>query len=429
MEDQDRGRSIGAKDDPNGVRDTESSGAFERVEVIREVFGKGTNLLMQGDVRTLPKEFSRLAGQAQCVYLDPPFMTGEKFTRTRPWGSKGWRRGSPQIRLPSYEDQAGDERAYVRLLTRMVRVSRRMLSDTGVFCLHLDWRMSARGRLLCDQIFGREMFLNEIIWSYESGGRAKRTFSRKHETILLYAKTASYQFDITRVPLARKEVRKNHMARGIDEDGRMYSKIVTGGKEYRYYDDEPVYPGDVWTDISHLQQRDPERTGYPTQKPVKLLERLLLPVTREGDLVVDLCCGSGTTLAAAQKLGLRFAGMDVSPEAVAVSLARLKPEDLTVICPGGNAGRLMVRETEERFELMGLESDCSAFPAGGSPLDAVEAWDTGRVEKGIFIAERRYQRSFRYPELVNSLQAEPGKIQGILVTDAAGCRTVYCRKD
>ena len=419
--------SLGPGGRHGGEHELAKDGKFVPIEVKREIFGSGENLLVQGDIRSLPKEISRLAGQIQCVYLDPPFMTGEKFARTRPWGAKGWQRGSPQIRLPAYEDSAADEKAYLRLLSRMIRTSRRLLSDTGVLCLHLDWRMSARARILCDQIFGRDLFLNEVIWAYESGGRSKRTFSRKHETILLYAKTPAYRFDISRVPLERKSVRKNHMARGMDEDGRMYSKIVTGGKEYRYYDDEPVYPGDVWNDISHLQQRDPERTGYPTQKPVKLLERLLLPVTREGDWAADLCCGSGTALAAAQGLGLRFAGMDLSPEAVAVSLARLRPENLTVICPGGDAGRLLVREADGRFELLGLESANSAFPAGAAPLDAVEAWETGRVEKGVFIAERRYQRSFRYPELVSSLKVEPGQIQAVLVTDAAGRRTCYQR--
>ena len=94
------------------------------------------------------------------------------------------------------------------------------------------------------------------------------------------------------------------MRRCVDENGRSYSQITTGGKVYRYYDDAPVYPGDVWSDISHLQQKDPERTGYPTQKPLKLLERLLLPVVREGDMVADLCCGSGTAMEAAQSLGL-----------------------------------------------------------------------------------------------------------------------------
>ena len=401
---------------------------FEQTEVNREVFGAGENLLIQGDVRSLPKEISRLAGKVQCVYLDPPFMTGEKFTRTRPWGDRGWKKGTPLIRLPAYEDSADDEKACLRLLRQMIRAGRKLLSPTGVFYLHLDWRMSARARVICDQVFGRELFLNEIIWGYESGGRAKKTFSRKHDTILMYARTPDYRFDITRVPLERRAVRKNHMARGMDEDGRMYSSIVTRGKEYRYYDDEPVYPGDVWTDISHLQQRDPERTGFATQKPVKLLERLLLPVTAPGDLIADLCCGSGTALAAAQQLGLRFAGMDLSPEAVAVSLARLKADNLTVICPGAPAaGTLLTREADGRFRMEGLEMENPAFPAGGLPTDAVEAWDTGRIEDGCFIAERHYQRSSRYPELVTSLQAEPGEIRAVLVTDAAGGRRVYRR--
>lgn len=158
--------------------------------------------------------------------------------------------------------------------------------------------------LLCDEIFGEDMFLNEIVWSYESGGRAKKYFSRKHDTILLYARSKDYHFDLRRVPLVRAEHRKNQMRRCVDENGRSYSQITTGGKVYRYYDDAPVYPGDVWSDISHLQQKDPERTGYPTQKPLKLLERLLLPVVREGDMVADLCCGSGTAMEAAQSLGL-----------------------------------------------------------------------------------------------------------------------------
>ena len=403
---------------------------FEQITgVSREVFGAGENLLIQGDARQMPEEKSRLYGTAQCVYLDPPFMTGDRFTRTRPWGAKGWKKGTPVIRMPSYADPDADEQAYTDMLETMIRAGWEMLRNTGVFYLHLDWRMSARGRMICDRIFGRELFLNEIIWSYESGGRSKKTFSRKHDTILMYGKSSRYTFDITKVPLERKRARKNHMARGVDEDGRSYSWIKSGGKEYRYYDDEPVYPGDVWTDISHLQQRDPERAGFLTQKPMKLLERLLLPVTQEGDLVADLCCGSGTTLAVAQKLGLRFAGMDLNADAVAISAARLQTDNLTIVCPtAAGKGRLLTREAGGRFELEGIETGNPAFPENGDPLDAVEAWDLGRVEGDTFLAERRFQRSFRYPELVSSLAAAPGEVQAVLVTDAAGERRIFQRE-
>ena len=103
------------------------------------------------------------------------------------------------------------------------------------------------------------------------------------------------------------------MRRGTDADGREYSAILSAGKEYRYYDDEGVAPSDVWDDIPHLQQRDPERTSYPTQKPEKLLRRVILCASRPGDAVLDVFSGSGTTLAAAHKLGRLFIGADRSP--------------------------------------------------------------------------------------------------------------------
>ena len=396
----------------------------EQVKVDREVYGSGENLLVCGSVMKLPEEIRALAGTAQCVYVDPPFMTGEKFMRRRPYGEKGWKTGVPSPRYPAYEDRYTNEKQYLRLLRRVISVAKLMLKDTGVFCLHLDWRMSAQARIMCDREFGKTRFLNEIIWAYESGGRAKKYFSRKHDTILLYAKTKDYFFDLTRVPLPRGSEKRNHMARGRDEQGRMFSRITSNGKEYRYYDDEPIYPGDVWSDISILQQRDPERTGYATQKPLKLLERLLLPVTNPGDLVVDLCCGSGTALEAAQMLDCRFAGLDINPDAVAMALSRLKPRDLTVICPCGGPAELLAENEEDRFRLDGLEVTHPAFPARTTPLDNLEAWETGTIEDGVFRADQTFRRSFRYPELTSSLKTET-PVSAVMTTDAAGIRRAY----
>ena len=396
----------------------------EQVKADREVYGSGENLLVCGSVMKLPDEIRALAGTAQCVYVDPPFMTGEKFMRRRPYGEKGWKTGVPSPRYPAYEDRYTNEKQYLRLLRRVISVAKMTLKDTGVFCLHLDWRMSAQARIMCDREFGKTRFLNEIIWAYESGGRAKKYFSRKHDTILLYAKSKDYFFDLTRVPLPRGGEKRNHMARGRDEQGRMFSYITSNGKEYRYYDDDPIYPGDVWSDISILQQRDPERTGYATQKPLKLLERLLLPVTNPGDLVVDLCCGSGTALEAAQKLDCRFAGLDVNPEAVAMALSRLKLQDLTVICPCGGRAELLAENEEGRFRLDGLEVSHPAFPARPSPADNLEAWETGVIEDGVFRAEQSFRRSFRYPELTLSLKTEK-PVSAVMTTDAAGIRRAY----
>ena len=401
---------------------------FEQISAEREVFGNGTDLLLCGSVTDPPEELQALYGKVQCVYADPPFMTGERFRRRRPYGEKGWKNGSPTLTFPAYADRFTNEKAYLRLLRKLVMVSKDLLQDTGVFCLHLDWRMSAQARSICDKAFGKSRFLNEIIWSYESGGRARRYFSRKHDVILIYARGRNYKFDLTRVPLNRTDVRRNHMARGTDEQGRMFSSIVSHGKEYRYYDDQPVYPGDVWTDISHLQQRDPERTGYATQKPLKLLERLLLPVTEPGDWVVDLCCGSGTTLEAAQRLGCRFAGLDINPEAISVALSRLEPKDLTVVCPCADSiaePDMAYDEAAGRLTVNGLGITQAPFPENSKPADNLEAWDLGYMDDKTFVQTKTFRRSFRYPELTSSVKETEGDGLTILTTDASGARRVY----
>ncbi len=401
----------------------------KQVRVDREVFGNGENLLLCGSVMRLPPEIKALEGRVQCVCVDPPFMTGEKFTRRRPYGEKGWKSGSPVVRLPAYEDRYTDEKQYLRLIRRIAGAARGLLADTGVFYLHLDWRMAAPAREICDKVFGKKHFLNEIVWCYESGGRARRYFSRKHDVILLYARSDRYFFDLTRVPLPRGNGRRNHMARGRDEQGRMFSSIVSHGKEYRYYDDEPLYPSDVWADISHLQQRDPERTGYATQKPVRLLERMLLPVTNPGDWVVDLCCGSGTALQAAQNLDCRFAGLDLNPEAIAISQARLKPDNLTVVCPCGDKAELLAEQDEEngRFVLRGIGAAHPAFPAKATPADSLESWETGTIGDGVFHVKQSFRRSFRYPALQMELKADE-PVEAVMTTDAAGIRRAYLVK-
>lgn len=403
---------------------------FEQINVTRELTGPGRNMLLCADgAGNLPEDLKALAGQAQAVYIDPPFMTGDAFTRRRRFGTTGWRTGKPYPEYPAYADQFEDKNAYLAFLEGLLRNAKMLLSRTGVLYLHLDWRSSAYGRVLCDEVLGTDMFLNEIIWSYESGGRAKKYFSRKHDTILLYARSRDYRFDLTKVPLDRTEHRKNHMRRATDEEGRTYSEIKTGGKTYRYYDDAPVYPGDVWSDISHLQQRDPERTGYATQKPLKLLDRLLRPVVEEGDLVVDLCCGSGTSLAAAQALGCRFVGVDRSPEAILTSAARLDCHDLLLDCTctlddtplegeyGGHGGMLL---------LTGFPARHPAFPKVDSQLEALESWTAGRLTERGLVVEQGFRRSARMPELPwFCVLPEDPRPTAVATVDAAGRRRVY----
>ena len=399
---------------------------FEPVDISREVLGEGENLLLCGDGTAALRE---LTGQAQCVYIDPPFMTGDSFARKRRFGQKGWRTGSPAPSYPAYEDRFASREAYLTFLRALVENARQLLTPTGVMYLHLDWRAAAYARVLCDEVFGEDRFLNEIVWAYESGGRARRHFSRKHDVILLYAKEKKYRFDITRTPLERTQVRRNHMRRHIDENGRAYRSIRSGGKEYRYYEDTPVYPGDVWTDISHLQQRDPERTGYATQKPMKLLERLLRPVTEPGDVVCDLCCGSGTALAAAQALGCRVAGVDMSPEAVLIARSRLQTDSLRVDCPCTPCGTSLAGEYRPADGALLLTDFCAghpAFPQTEQPFDRLESWSAGYLREGEMMTLQHFQRSAKTPELpLMCLLPEHLPNLAVETVDAAGRKAVF----
>ena len=403
---------------------------FEAVHVNREIIGQGRDLLLCGDGSApLSGMLAEYAGKAQCVYIDPPFMTGDSFTRRRRFGQAGWKTGRPAPEFPAFTDSYDSKDAYHAFLRGLIENAHALLSKTGVLALHLDWHTSAYGRLICDEVFGDEFFLNEIIWSYESGGRAKKYFSRKHDTILLYARTKDYHFDLRRVPLERTEHRKNHMRRRVDEDGRAYSEIKTGGKVYRYYDDAPVYPGDVWTDISHLQQRDPERTGYATQKPLKLLDRILKPVVQDGDLVIDLCCGSGTAMEAAQALNCRYIGVDSCPEAILTSASRLDSHDLTLDCPCTmDDARLEGIYTGEGGMLLltGFSATHRAFPRTEQAMDALESWASGHIVGDAFVVSESFRRTPRTPELplFCLLPASEGEA-AVSTVDAAGRRRVF----
>ena len=395
---------------------------FEQIRITRAVIGPGTDRLMQLDASAPQEALSALAGQARLVYADPPFATGEVFRCKRPYGASGWARGKPTLLMQGFSDQYSRE-AYDRLLRGLIENARSLLSEEGMFALHLDWRSSARARLIAEEVFGEEQFINEIIWTYESGGRAKKWFSRKHDTILLFARDAQkYRFNLEKVPIPRDGKRRNHMRRGTDENGRAYSAITVGDKEYRYYDDEPTYPSDVWTDVSHLQQRDPERTGWPTQKPLMLLERLIRPVCEPSDLVVDLCCGSGTTLTAARGLGCRSAGCDLSREAIAFTAYRLGG-DLDILAASEAEGCHLSGDCSGGMVLLtGLDAPFPGFPAPANGLEAMESWACGRIGgDGVFRADTLARRTRRTPDLPQMLPLPGGEgTPAVLCFDAAG---------
>ena len=275
--------------------------------------GPGSFFLARSE-KQLPALIDAYGGKVQLIYLDPPFGTGDSFQRRGEKDDGG--------RVPLFRDDM-PEADYLKWMRAILTGCHALLSPSGSLYLHIDWRMSAKLRLMLDDIFGQDNFMDEIVWGYKSGGRATRFFPRKHDTILFYRKSRKVYFNITAVGQPRGPERRNHMKQFVDQDGRVGFSIRTNGKLYTYYEDDLIYPTDVWTDIEHLQQKDKERLGYATQKPEALLERIVLASSREGDLVCDLFSGSGTTAAVAVKNGRRFLAVDASPLALITLRKRL----------------------------------------------------------------------------------------------------------
>lgn len=389
--------------------------------------GEGGQVLLR-DARW---DYSAFAGQAQCVYLDPPFMTGEDFFLRMRVGERGWATGRDTLTLPAYSDRFATKEDYLALLRPAVENARMLLGDTGSFFLHLDSRMGAYARIMCDRIFGEQHFVNEIIWAYQSGGRSMKRFSRKHDVILLYRKTRKQFFNITAVPLPRSENRSNHMRRCVDENGRTYRTIQSGGKTYTYYDDEPVYPGDVWADVSHLQQKDPQRTGYDTQKPQALLSRIILSSTRPGDLVCDLFGGSGTTAVAAAQHGRRFLIGDVSPLALGVIRKRLLETPMRFVAPCDGKGARMEARIDPGIAFYDVTLADYTPPAGEiCGLDAVDQWSAGFYADGLFRCQASAARRKQTPALPSMLQMPQIRgVPAILIVDIYGNRTLWVAKE
>ncbi len=274
------------------------------------------NRLIQGErVAVLAALLPEFAGHVNLIYIDPPFMTGRDF-----------KNGS---RLAYSDKWQGNLDAYLQWLATTLSLLYTLLATDGSLYVHLDWRVSHYARVILDEIFGSSLdgrgagFQNEIIWHYQSGGRATNRYARKHDTILFYTKSACYCFHGERIGEQRGAHKRNHMRKLRDEQGRVSWSINSHGRTYTYSAESLMTPSDVWSDISHLHQRDPERNGYATQKPAALLERILLASSEPGHLVLDCFCGSGVTPCMAEKLGRRWIASDLGELAISTTRARL----------------------------------------------------------------------------------------------------------
>jgi len=268
------------------------------------------------------------AGGLKLVYIDPPFDVGADFSMEIKVGEDSVKKKPSVVEEVAYRDTWGKGiDSYATMIYSRLRMISDLLADDGQIFVHVDHRTSSIVRLILDELFGQENFRNEIIWSYGAGGNPKNFFPRKHDSIFWYGKkdgTFNTDLPIMKTPYGQSTL-DTHF-KNVDEDGRRFRIQKVNGREYKTFEDEGKMITDVWMDIGGQNATSPispEFTGYPTQKPEKLLERIISATTNEGDLVADFFCGSGTTLAVAEKLGRKWIGSDLGRFAIHTSRKRL----------------------------------------------------------------------------------------------------------
>jgi site-specific DNA-methyltransferase (adenine-specific) len=283
-----------------------------------------TGVVVQADALDVGRYVE--AGSAQLAYLDPPFHVGTTFGARAPEG------GSRATGRIAYVDQWPSFETYLDWLDARIAAVRDCLAGDGTMWLHLDHRAVHDAKVRCDRVFGRAAFLGEVVGATGNGARgARRGPGTTHQTLLVYARGDAFVWN-ARDPALREPFAATSLAMHFgrsDERGRRYRDRTIAGRTYRYYADEGRAIGSVWTDCPAMVANTPlrrESTGYPTQKPLKLLERIVRASSHEDGLVVDPFCGSGTTLLAAAKLGRRFAGCDVGELALEATTRRLTGE-------------------------------------------------------------------------------------------------------
>jgi DNA modification methylase len=217
-------------------------------------------------------------GCLDLIYVDPPFNTGVRKS----------------MRAAAYDDRWPDMPAYLDWIRPRLAESRRLLKASGSLLLHCDWRAVHHLRLLLDELFTPDHFVNHLVWRYGLGGSSPRRFARKHDDILFYSKTTQYFFDPPLIP-AESQRLAGQMKKATDV-----------------------------LDVPSLNNMATERSGYPTQKPEALLRLLIQAASPPAGAVADFCCGSGTTLVAAKRLGRRYLGCDTNPDATKIARARLR---------------------------------------------------------------------------------------------------------
>lgn len=282
------------------------------------------NQLIWGEnEEVLDSIMSKFENKISLIYIDPPFGTGGDFNFKIQIGAHG-----NYIDKLAYKDKwkNGLDSYLAFLYNRLVKM-KQLLKPNGSIYVHLDWHISHYIKLILDEIFGIQNFRNEIIWAYPAASvKTRRFFIRSYDTILFYSKSDESIFnDDPNIYMEYSNRVKNALKkdkggifyyRGGSHNGKKLSRKV-------YVEQEGIFPRDVWNDIPYIRANTSEYQGFSTQKPERLLRRIILASTNENDIVADFFCGSGTTLAVAEKLGRHWIGTDINKHAIHISRKRI----------------------------------------------------------------------------------------------------------
>jgi site-specific DNA-methyltransferase (adenine-specific) len=306
-----------------------------------------TNKIYHGNCVEKLKEIE--AKKVDLIYFDPPFFTQRKHSLTNKDNSKTY----------EFDDKYNSIQEYLELVENVLLESKRVLKNTGSVFLHCDKTASHNIRVVMDKVFGRENFQSEIIWSYKRWSNAKKGLLNAHQVIFFYSKTQDFKFNTLYTDYsATTNLDQILQDRERNENGKSVYKKDENGNVILGKEKKGVPLSDVW-EIPYLNPKAKERTGYPTQKPVLLLNQILNIVTDESDLVVDPFCGSGTTCVSAKSLKRQFIGIDISKDAVELANSRLEE----MVISESNLLNKGTSEYQEKTEKeLAILQNINAFP-------------------------------------------------------------------
>lgn len=297
---------------------------YPSINIANKIEQPCQNLLIWGENKVVMNSLlDKFKHKISLIYIDPPFATGGDFNLKIQIGEVG-----EYIDDIAYRDKWKEGLdTYLDFLYERLIIMKELLMNNGSIYVHLDWHISHYIKLIMDEIFGNENFRNEIIWAYPAASvKTRRFFMRSYDTILFYSKSNDYIFNddpiiymeySNRVKNAlKKDEHGVYYYRGGSHNGKKLSRKV-------YVEQEGIFPRDVWNDIPYIRANTPEYQGFSTQKPERLLRRMILASTNENDIIADFFCGSGTSLAVAEKLGRRWIGCDSNKHAIHMTRKRL----------------------------------------------------------------------------------------------------------